>query len=506
MSLEGRINNLLGDAQVIATICNQWGDSGKGKIADLIAAYWSDVDIRCTGGHNAGHSFYIEGKEVIFHLLPIGVVYEKERPEKISILGSGMVIDLEALCKELDWMDKVGRPYNNLMISQDAHIIMPYHKVEDKKQATQKEGRIGTTGRGIGPCYTDRTARRGVTVNDLFDKDLLVRKITNIKPYYSDQKINVEEIIEKLQPYINRIKNFVTNTDAEIETLLRQGKKIQLEGAQGLLLSKNHGTYPYVTSSDCSINGTSSGAGLSAKLVDIVLGLVKYPMMTRVGAGAFPTELGGKKSEEYCAEGLKHDIFYEVKEYLGMPLDIDNIRKLRAEKKEDELLQAKFEVYDYIKAHRDDVVRLINKPDPFIKGVGVRLAANEYGATTSRPRRTGWTDGVAARYAARINGPLFILTKLDALAGCDEFSICDGYMVKGKIHTQFNRQDCFLRMVEPRLKSFKGYSDIRGIIKFDELPSALRESIDYFEKFTGGRVVMLSNGPEREQIIIRGLK
>ncbi len=506
MSLEAEINDFLRNAQFVATLCNQWGDSGKGKIAEMIAAYWSDVDARGSGGHNAGHSFYIDGKEVIFHLLPVGIVYQKEKKDKVSILGNGMVIDLKALNKEMDWMDKEGFPYDNLMISQDAHVIMPYHQVEDRKQATQVGGKIGTTGRGIGPCYADKTARRGIRIGDLSDKSLVVDKINKLKQYYPDQKINTEELVEKLQPFIERIKQYVRNTNSEMQRLLEQGKKVQLEGAQGLLLSSEHGTYPYVTSSDCSLNGTASGVGLSAKDVDKALGLIKYPMMTRVGAGAFPSELGGWDSDDYCARGLEHDIFYEVEHYLRMPLDLDKIRKLQRENNEKELLEHKAKVYDYIKAHREDVVKLMNLSDPFMKGVGIRLAAWEYGATTGRPRRIGWTDAIAAKYAVTINGPLFVLTKPDTLAGCEEFKICKGYETRrGTIHTRFNREDKFLRSVNPLFDTYSGYSDISEIRTYSDLPEYFIKSVREFEDFTRGKVVMISNGPEREQTILRGM-
>ena len=290
------LDKLLKNVQTIAVICNQWGDTGKGKFSDYFASQWADVTARGTGGNNAGHTVVVNGKEKIFHLIPAGVT--NDSLGKTTILGNGMVIDLAVLSSELDDLDKEGVSYNNLLISRDANVIMPYHINRDKaKHQSQKKGGIGSTGRGIGPCYTDKVARRGIMINDLFNRDRLVKKINKVREFYLEQKIDTENIIEQLKPYAERIEPFVRDTVAEMHNFMRGGKKILLEGAQGLLLSIEHGTYPYVTSSDCSLNGTASGVGLSAKNIDLSLGIVKFPFMTRVGAGPFPTELGGCVAE-----------------------------------------------------------------------------------------------------------------------------------------------------------------------------------------------------------------
>lgn len=332
-------------------------------------------------------------------------------------------------------------------------------------------------------------------------KEELLQYYIDIAIEEIDVKEGTERIIEEIKPYAERIKPLVRNTKSELHRLIREGKKISIEGAQGTSLSIEHGTYPYVTSSDCILAGTLSGVGVS--YVDLMLGIVKFPFMTRVGGGAFPTELGGGKSEKYCAKDLECDIFYEAKTYLGIDIDLASVRKWQAEQNYDALNQHEKIVKEHIKAHREAVVRLINSKDPFEKGVGMRLAAFEYGATTKRPRRTGWTDAVAARYAVGLNGVNMILTKVDCLAGANEFNLCFGHEVDGRTYSEFNRDNDFLRNVKPVLQPFAGYGDIRDVRDFDRLPSSLLESMKKFEEFTYGRVVAVSNGPEREQMIIR---
>ena len=255
-----------------------------------------------------------------------------------------------------------------------------------------------------------------------------------------------------------------------------------MEGAQGLLLSIEHGPYPYVTSSDCSLNGTAGGVGLSARDVDLPLGIVKFPFMTRVGAGPFPTELGGRDSETYCANE-EHTKLNELVEY-GINYSSDNggIH------------------YD---CKDPKIIGMMNSDDSFIQGVGIRLAAGEYGATTGRPRRTGWTDAVAVKYAVGINGPLLVLTKPDSLSGVGEFKLCFGYRIGTKLETHFSRDDFVLRSVTPKYHTYEGYGDISSARSYDRLPNSLRDSIRDLEKFSGGRVAIVSVGQDREEIIVR---
>ncbi len=478
-----KINKLLKDVQVLAVICNQWGDTGKGKFSDYFASEWADIIARGTGGNNAGHTVVIGDKERIFHLIPAGIVYDKKG--KISVLGEGMVIDIKVLLEELKELKEEGYSYSNLKISKYAHVIMPYHIEQDKaKNLSQKKGGIGSTGRGIGPCYADKIRRKGIMIKDLFDRETLKKKISDIRSYYPNLKIEEEPILEEFGQYAEKIKGYVCDTGQLIRQAQEEGKKILIEGAQGLLLSIDHGTYPYVTSSDCSLNGTANGVGLGANKVDMVLGIIKYPFMTRVGGGPFPTELGGQRSAEYCSND-EYKKEYELKKY-GVP------HKIVGEK-------AKYDPSD------KKIIEMINSSDEFVQGVGIRLAAGEYGATTRRPRRTGWTDAVTARYATKINGPLFILTKADALAGADKFRICFGYKKGQETLTEFERDINILDKVSPYYKEYEGYDDISKIRDYEELPASLKESIKDFEDFTGGKVVIVSVGPERDETIVRDL-
>lgn len=479
-----RIERITKDKQIIAVVCNQVGDTGKGKITDILAASWADIIARGTGGNNAGHTVVINGKQRIFHLLPSGIVYSNQG--KTSILGNGMVIDLRVLCGELDELDREETSYNNLMISEDAHVIMPYHIERDKaKNESQKKGGIGSTGRGIGPCYTDKIARRGIFIRDLFYTYKLVEKIKKATEFYPDIKISVEQIVEELKPYAERIKPFVRDTISEMHKSVRMGKKILLEGAQGLLLSIEFGTYPYVTSSDCSINGTAAGVGLSARAVDLPLGIVKFPYMTRVGAGPFPTEFGGRDSEVYCADGLEHNVNFELEHY-RIPFKLIN-----GELK-----------YDH---HHLKILELMNSDNPFLQGVGIRLAGAEYGATTKRPRRTGWTDLVALKYAIGINGPDIVLTKVDVLQGAEQIKLARRYTyAHSESVDNFTRKDEALRYMDPIYNIFEGFSeDISQIRDHKDLPSGLQQAIKFLETHVNGRVRMISTGPEQKQVIIK---
>jgi adenylosuccinate synthase len=496
------LDNLLGNAQTVAIICNQFGDTGKGKFSDVLASHWADVIARGTGGNNAGHTVVVDGKEKIFHLLPAGIAHDSSG--KINILGNGMVIDPTALVAELDELDGEGATYDHLMISQDAHVIMPWHIARDRtKYQSQSDGGVGSTGRGIGPCYEDKIGRRGVTIGDLLDRDTTARKIEKAKAVYPEKEIDTNQVIATLDPSIEKIKPFVRDTVTEMHGFMRAGKRILLEGAQGLLLSVEHGTYPFVTSSDCSLNGTASGVGLSAQAIDLSFGIVKFPFMTRVGAGPFPTEFAGRVSEDYCARGLEHDIFYEVREYLGMPLDLTEVRIAQKEKNSVFLATVETKVRNYIARHKNQIVDLFNTGDEFEKGVAIRLAAGEYGATTKRPRRTGWTDAVAARYAVGINGPLMILTKVDALAGMNEFNVTYEYKTLNATTTHFSRENEFLRSVQPTNTRYDGFGEIRDVRNYDGLPSSLRQAVTDFEQFTGGKVAIISVGPDREETIVR---
>jgi adenylosuccinate synthase len=476
------LGRLLDGVQTVAIICNQWGDTGKGKFSDYFASQWADVIARGTGGNNAGHTVVRDGTEKILQSLPAGIAYD--HLGKINILGNGMVLDLQALCQELDQLEKEGTSYDNLLISEDAHVIMPYHIARDKAwNQSQKGDGIGSTGKGIGPCYADKIARHGITVGDLFDKDILANKIKKAAIFYPEQNLDIEEIVYQLTPPAKRVRPLVTDTVAQMHEFLKGGKKILLEGAQGLLLSIEHGTYPYVTSSDSSLNGTASGVGLPAKAIDLPLGIMKFPFMTRVGGGPFPTELGSTLSEDYCKNEEITKAF-ELEKY-GIP-HITKDGSVHYDPKQEKIRH------------------LMNSEDPFEQGVGVRLAAGEYGAVTGRPRRIGWMDALAAKYAIRINSTSkIILTKTDALSGAEHFHICYGYLKGPNTETRFRKNPEFLRKRRPSYTQYEGYQDISSIRDYDQLPQSLRDAIGDFERFTESSAVIVSVGREPDQTIVR---
>ncbi len=501
-----KLINLIGGNKVVAVVCGQWGDTGKGKIVDAFAE-WADVFARGTGGNNAGHTVVENGVEWISHILPVGIRYDSKG--KITVLGNGMVIDMNQLIKELNGLDKLGLTYNNLMISKDASVIAPWHISRDKsKNQSLKSGGIGSTGRGIGPCYGDKILRKGIKVSDLFKPEKLREKIELAKTRYPEQEIDTNEMMVELTKYNDKIVDYVKNTIPIMHKFVKEGKNILLEGAQGLLLSIEFGTDTYCTSSDCSVNSTAAGVGL--KGVDIAFQTLKWPAMTRVGGGPFPTEIGGIDAENYCSEGLEHDIFFEVNKWLGMDLDLQRIRELQEKQRSGnineidmtELDRFAKNVKNYINENKDLVLGLVNSQDSMKQNVGVRLASFEYGATTKRPRRIGWVDAVAGRYAVGCNTKYIILTKVDCLAGANEFKICYGYDVDGKVLEDFDRDSDVLRKVKPVMKSYPSYDVVSG--DFINLPTGLKQGIYDFEEFTGGRVVALSTGPEKEDMIIRG--
>jgi len=430
------LDEILNGVQIMAVVCNQWGDTGKGKFVDYFAAIWADVIARGTGGNNAGHTVSVDGNKRVFHLLPSGIIHDGAG--KINVLGNGMVIDPGVLVAEIDEVLEDGITCENLIISEDAHVILPYHVEEDReKNLSQEDGGIGSTGKGIGPCYVDKVGRHGVKIRDLFSVDVLSDKIReNLAS--RDSNLDADEIIALLKTPAERLKPFVRNTYPLMQEFVRQGKNILLGGAQGLSLSIEHGTYPYLTSSDCSLNGTASGVGLSAQIVDLSLGVVKFPYMTRVGAGPFPTELGGGKSEDHCAEGngLKNKLTNEL-DTRRIPFEVDG---------EDVS-------YDH---YHPNIIQLINSTDPFLKGVGIRLAGEEYGASTKRPRRTGWTDLVALKHAIGLNGPNLILTKLDVLRGARTFNLAHQYN-QGNI--DFTTDPDLLGGCIPTYAEFSGFDD-----------------------------------------------
>ena len=411
----------------------QWGDEGKARIVDLFA-HEADIVVRTGGGANAGHTVVV-GKEVFkLHQFPSGILRGKE-----CVIGNGVVLDPELLHEEMEELLARGvRIENNLHVSDRAHVVMPYHKVQD---ALREKGdrKLGTTGRGIGPCYSDKSARIGIRVCDLLDDEILTRRLETVvagknrlfASFGSDETtLSADEIKARLAPLIDRLRPFVEDTSVYLNDAIRSGKRILFEGAQGSLLDIDHGTYPYVTSSNSSVTGVSAGAGISPKHVGKAVGVVKA-YTTRVGEGPFPTELTDALGEHLREKGA------------------------------------------------------------------------EYGATTGRPRRCGWLDGVAIEQAARINGvDALAVTKLDVLAGMEKIRICRAYRVGEKTIEHFPASADVLNAVEPIYEEVDGWAgDLSDARSYEELPQQARDYLATISKLSGANVDIVSVGPEREQTI-----
>ncbi|MBU4086796.1 MAG: adenylosuccinate synthase [Nanoarchaeota archaeon] len=495
-----KLEKLTNGKQVIAVVCNQWGDTGKGKLVDWLASEWADVVVRGTGGGNAGHTMKVGEMVHVGHTVPCGIL----NPDVFNYIGNGVAFDPRGVCEEFDELAGKKIDTRNLRVAYNAKLILPQHLVMDRvKEAAASGGeKIGTTGRGIGPVYTDHYARVGLTVNDMMNKDVLARKVRkNLKDklvlldrvdrnvlrkimqhdhlergIFFDQKsiFDVDAIIERYSEYGKRLEPLVSDVDAMVREAVADGMKILLEGAQGHMLSIDYGSYPFVTSSDCSIPGLAKGSGLSEKAVDSVLGVVKAPYMTRVGEGPFPTEMGGKKSADWCSSHTRAD--------------------------EEALV------------HTD-----MNHDDPFRQGVAVRIAGGEYGATTGRPRRTGWLDLPLLRAAMLVNGNQIALTKLQVFDGAGEVRICDSYTYNGpeyfyacqRIEEGFRFRVApsdvdVLQHCEPNYVTLPGWKGpTENIRSYEKLPKSLRNLVGFVEANTGARVRVLSMGPERSQTIVR---
>jgi adenylosuccinate synthase len=496
------LEDVVGGARSVAIVCNQWGDSGKGKIVDFFAE-WADFVVRGTGGANAGHTVRIKDKIYVFHVIPCGI--PRDSDGVTNVIGNGVVFEPGAALDELRLLDENQASYNGLKIAYNAKLILPQHILLDRlKDAKAGADKIGTTGRGIGPAYTDHYARVGLTVNDMLNKDVFRKRLErNLRDklvfcekvdedyikaimqapilgsgaFFKPGKIfDIDAIVDAYTKYGERLNQFICNTDAIIRDARISRKKILLEGAQGHLLSIDYGTYPFVTASDCSVQGLAKGAGLSGKGVDLVLGVVKAPYMTRVGEGPFPTEFGGEKSAEWCSSHTKQD---EEKQFPNAS---------------------------------------INDEDEFVKGIAVRRLGAEYGATTGRPRRTGGLDLPFLRYAMKTNGPDIVLTKLQIFDTADRIGICTSYRYGGdeyQIAGRTLRKGDRLRVAIPDIEVLKHctpvYHYLTGwktstvdIKDYDKLPSQLKTLVAFIEGEAKAKVRILSMGPERNQTIVRG--
>jgi adenylosuccinate synthase len=487
---------LLNGVKTLGVVCDQWGDTGKGKFVDYFASEWADIVARGTGGANAGHTIRVGDFECAFHLVPSGMLHDK-----LNIIGSGVAVEPGALLEELAALERANISPGKLRISLSAHLVLPQHVVLDRvREAASKDGAIGTTGRGMGPVFADHVARLGLVVNDLLNPDVFPRKLRrNLEEkvqvlrtydpevvrqvmhqkilgegaFYHPEKIfDLDAITERYLKFGKALRSFVADTDAMLQEAAGK-KRILLEGAQGNLLSVDYGTYPYVTSSDCSIRGLAKGVGLRDRDVDLALGIVKAFYMTRVGGGPFPTELGGEASELHCRAATRTS---EAEGYPNASL---------------------------------------NDPDEFIRGIAIRQIGSEYGATTGRPRRTGWLDLPLLRYSCKITGPNVILTKLDVMDGMETFNVCTSYEYQGPDYVRgdhvFRAGDRIttaipdLEVMEhciPRYTVLPGWKGpIRGIRKCGQLPLELRAAISLLEVQAGVNVTLLSVGPDREDTI-----
>jgi adenylosuccinate synthase len=410
----------------------QWGDEGKGKIVDFFAPNY-DVIARFQGGPNAGHTLYVKDKKIVLHQIPSGIFHENT----VNLIGNGVVLDPVTLRRECESVAAFGVDYRkNLYISQRAHLILPTHRALDKASEMSKgQEKIGSTLKGIGPAYMDKTGRNGLRVGDLLDKSFTTQyirlrlkhqKLLDSLNFHEDLSEWEEEFFEGLE-FMRQFK--IVNGEYFINDKIAQGKKVLAEGAQGSMLDVDFGTFPFVTSSNTISAGVCTGLGVPPQQIRDVIGVSKA-YCTRVGSGPFPTELKDATGEE------------------------------------------------------------------------LRKVGSEFGATTGRPRRCGWIDGVALKFACMINGVTkIVMTKADVLDNFSELKVCTAYNVNGE-----NTQEVPFQMnrvrIEPVLQSLPGWlTDTTGVKKYDILPQKMQEYVQFINQYLGVKVAYISNGPGRDQLI-----
>ena len=421
----------------VAVIGAQWGDEGKGKIVDLLAQQ-SDVVVRFQGGNNAGHTLVVNGQKTILHVIPSGALHR----DKVCVIGNGVVLDAEVLLHELQELRQQGHLQNDsqLRISEQAHLIMPYHRAIDQaRERMRGAGKIGTTGRGIGPTYEDKAARVGIRVIDLLEEDTFREKLEHniaeknvyLRAILKEQALDFEEIHRTYSGYREKLAPYVTDTGVLLDEMFRDGKNVLFEGAQGTLLDLDHGTYPFVTSSNTVIGGVCSGAGIGPRHIHEVIGISKA-YTTRVGSGPFPTELTGPEGDKLRQDG------------------------------------------------------------------------DEYGATTGRPRRCGWFDAVAVRHAVRLNGLTGIaLTKLDVLTGLPKIHVCTAYQAGARLLRHFPASLKVMESLEPVWEEFEGWQEpVSGARSVADLPANARRYMERLEELVETEIIIASIGPDRDQTIL----
>ena len=421
---------------IIVVVGAQWGDEGKGKIVDVLTEK-ADIVARYQGGHNAGHTVVINKKKFILHLIPSGILHKNT----VCIIGNGVVVEPQALIKEITDLRKRGiKVSDNLLISRNAHLIMPYHLVIDSaSEKTKGKKCIGTTGRGIGPTYVDKMARTGIRVGDLLNPEAFREKLaTNLrhvnflmKNLYKMPVFSAKKIFDEYMGYARTLRKYIADTDLIINKAIAENKNLLLEGAQGTLLDIDHGTYPFVTSSNSIAGGACTGLGIGPTKITGVIGIVKA-YTTRVGSGPFPTEL--------------HDSI----------------------------------------------------------GEGMRAKGGEFGATTGRPRRCGWLDTVILKHSTAVNGfSGIVITKLDILDGLDTIKICTSYRHKGKTYKDMPKDLAVLENCTPVYEEYKGWKESTvGITEFGKLPVQAQSYIRKIEKLIGVKVAIVSTGQKRDELIM----
>jgi len=416
----------------------QWGDEGKGKIVDILAEN-SDIVVRYNGGANAGHTVVVGDSRFALHLLPSGSV----RPDTICVIANGVALDPETLITEIETLAQKDITLNDrLFISENAHCVLDYHKMEDQlREESLGKNKLGTTVRGIGPCYADKVGRSyAVRLGNLLDTENLKAKIQNIVDYknklfsalYNAEPISAEKIFEKCKTYAEKLTPFATDTTQLLHKSIAEGKSILFEGAQGSMLDLDHGTFPFVTSSNSSSLGMPAGCGVPSKIVDKFIGVIKA-YTTRVGAGPFPSEQD-------------------------------------------------------------------NETGQYIRDKG-----NEYGTTTGRPRRCGFFDAVPVSYGITIGAiDCLALLHLDTLSGLKELKICKAYEIDGQEISFFPTNTAKLSQVRPVYETIPGWDeDITQVRDFNDLPSNAQDYICRVEEMTGKPVTIIGVGPKRNQTIFR---
>jgi adenylosuccinate synthase len=419
----------------VVVIGAQWGDEGKGKITDLLSKS-ADVVVRYQGGVNAGHTVVVQGQTFKLHLIPSGILY----PETKCIIGCGTVIDPKVLIEELDRLVALDIPTDKLLISQTAHVTMPYHRsIDVASEEVRGTHKIGTTGRGIGPTYADKSDRLGIRVQDLMDADsfreqmswTIVQKNEILEKLYHLPPLDPEQVVTEYLGYAERLRPHIVNTSIEIYDAVRHRRNILFEGAQGTLLDLDHGTYPYVTSSNPIAGGACIGTGIGPTTIDRVIGVAKA-YTTRVGEGPFPTELDDSSGDMLGERGA------------------------------------------------------------------------EFGTTTGRKRRCGWFDGVIGRYAVRINGmDCMAITKLDVLDEFDEIQVCVAYEINGKQTTDFPDSARDFAKCVPVYKTLPGWKQNTAECRsLEDLPKAALNYLKFLADLMEVPISIVSLGPSRDQTII----